>query len=164
MRYKRWKKKTSKINIGSVYFVDWFVRLVGENAVTWVHVLGSCSLLCTPAWLKAQCHKIYQTSNCAETSPNWVNREATGCSAKWPLRNERRNSILMTCHLCTQIWVEFLIGCAMPQICFNQSEALQDGLSAARFLRRYFAGKPGIAKCDRQILLFSVLGLISSVA
>ena len=28
------KKKTSKINIGSVYFVEWFVRLVGENAVT----------------------------------------------------------------------------------------------------------------------------------
>ena len=95
------KKKTSKINIGSVYFVDWFVKLVGENAVTWVHVHGSCSLLCTSAWLKAQCHKIYQTSNCAETSPNWVNREATGCSAKSPLRNKRRNSILMTCHLCT---------------------------------------------------------------
>ena len=37
----------------------------------------------------------------------------------------------------------------------QQSEALQDGLSPVRFLRRYFAGKPGIAKCDRQILLFS---------
>ena len=119
---------------------------------------------CVHLHWRAQCHKIYQTSNSAEPPPNRVNWEATGCSTKWPLRNERRNSILMTCHLCTQIWVEFLIGCAMPQICFNLSEALQDGLSAARFLRRYFAGKPGIAKCDRQILLFSVFGLISSVA
>ena len=73
--------------------------------------------------------------------------DATTCfPAKWRLRNERRNSILMTRHYpdlgsashwscrvgnllqpvrsTTQIWAVLLIDRAAWEICFNQSEAL----------------------------------------
>ena len=58
---------------------------------------------------------------------------ATGFPAKWRLRNERRNSIL--------------IGRATWEIYFNQSEALP--ISRIKFLRsflrRHLAGKPVVA-------------------
>ena len=41
---------------------------------------------------------------------------------KWCLKNERWNSILMTCQY--QIMVVLLIGRAAREFCFNQSEAL----------------------------------------
>ena len=47
----------------------------------------------------------------------------TGFPAKWRLRNELRNSILMTPHS-TQIWVVLLIGWIKFPTWHDQSEAL----------------------------------------
>ena len=47
-----------------------------------------------------------------------------GSSAKERLRNEHRNSILMTRHYPeSQIWVVLLFGRGAKEICINQSEA-----------------------------------------
>ena len=59
--------------------------------------------------------------SCLRKQPTFC--EATsGFTAKWSLRNERRNSILMT--FTTKIWIVFLIGWSKFPTRHDQSEAL----------------------------------------
>ena len=64
----------------------------------------------------------------------------TGFPAKWPLRNERRNSILMTRkRMMMRHWIILLIGWSKFPTRYGQSYAILHS-----FLRRYVAVKPAV--------------------
>ena len=75
----------------------------------------------------------------------------TGFLAKYRLRNERRNSIMMS--VSAQIWVVLLIVLVALEIYCRQSDLIADASSAWYFLRRHFAGKPvfsGSPMCEKR--------------
>jgi len=71
----------------------------------------------------------------------------TGFPAKWRVRNERRNSILMIQHVTTQIWVVHQIGWIKFLMRQDRSEAVtrhQYGISAL-VSQTSLGGKPVVA-------------------
>ena len=100
---------------------------------------------------------------CRRKQPTFLDA-TTGFPAKWRLRNERRNSILMTRHysapLSASDWLKRISHTAQPIRSTTQIKVEsrhQYGISALVFVRRQFPGKPVLASrnvgCFLRLLL-----------